>query len=413
MTGLRKQYGEWLKNILIVLLACSLVFLTFTAYLNNLHPARRADRSVSDTELTPSETGQVQTAATPLAISVCGPDGRSTALGDRTALDTAYNHYAGLFGMALETAGPPQTMEQAQVEAVLSGSSVYCAYANPLPLPALARWLGTETALTGSAQWLALVLEGGGVSLCYGGGETAFRCATGADPEPLSLRLSAAGSDGSCFVYETGGFDGAAPLSLLKSLDETTLSGGSVSSGLTETRLNDIAETLGFNPYSDSSYKTSDGTAVYSEGGRSLRLSPYGEIQLSPGDTGLISAASTEAADQIEAARALIAAICGSDPGEAQLACTGYARDGDVTTLRFDYVLGGVLVQQADGSAAEAVFDRTALTGLHLLVQTYALSEDTIRLMPPRQAALLAEGRLLTPAYCDGGDGSLTAGWKS
>ena len=153
--SIKRRLWELGKDVLILLLLCSLLLLSAAALpsdtirenhlLSRLLQPFAPILGLPQAELTYVETAlPIMDAAQPVMISVQNSAGRGTAIWDFDALDTAFETFGGLLGQALDTAGAFEPATDAQVQAALSGRSVCFRYSCTLPASLLAAWLGAQ-----------------------------------------------------------------------------------------------------------------------------------------------------------------------------------------------------------------------------------------------------------------------------
>ena len=415
----RRRLKEWGKNLLIVALAVNAVWLSGALGLaqNYLGGDSRPQIAVQgDSEL--KETGQ---AARPLTMVISAAENAHHGVKyDGDALSEVYSWFTASLGEALGSSGEPEEVTQAEWEAALRGQGVFFDYLYDQSMSTLARWLGTEISSGASlhtARRFCLAVEDGAVALYYIRAATgaAYRCDTAVNAGRFTERLDGYAPNAAVFGFELGGqYPGLDPyyvmLSSLPEVPSLTASNPLAGSDGAE-----LLELFGINELAVSRYTENDGTQVYIDGDKSLRLSPDGTLEFSApagAESGSAPEAGTGAV--ISRAHALAQALPSGGVGELQLSLIAYDRDKGEYTVRFDYAADGIVVCHSDRAAAmEFRFDGAGeLIGADVLCRSYAETGSQTPL-PERQALVLVSqsgGGEPMLAYADTG-AEITLTW--
>ncbi len=417
---MKKRILEAGKDLLIVLLVCSLALLSaaslpvesirssqwLSALLQPIAPLLGLPQS----ELTYVKTAlPVSDAAQPMEISVRNSMGRTTAIWNFDMLDALFETLGSMLGQALDTAGAFSSVSEARLQDALSGPSVYFFYDALLPADLLASWLDASMEDGGpNASAYILAVEDAAVTL-YLSGDGCYAAATGVQAEALSSLLEQYRPDGSRFAFEDGStLEG---LTLLPGDDPSVFS-AAVSNPCDTRFMEDLATDLGFNPYSDASYTDASGTAHFAESNCTLQIDADGQLLLSSTASDRFLAAGDELDALVEEARSLVSLIAGASSGDARIYLTGVMQDGDMAQCTFDYILSGIPVSVSGGHAATVTFQGQAVTQLQMRVATYTQTTELLYLLPIESAAaILSAGSRLALQYSDTGTGTLAAGW--
>ena len=417
---MKTRLWELGKSVLILLLTCSLIFLTIAAmpaemirstpWLSSLLQPIAPLLGLSQAELTyVEESGSLTDAAQPLLISVRNSAGRATAQWSFSALDTAYETLGGILGEALDTADSLTTVTDTQLHTALSGESALFDFRFSLPAQLLASWLDAgcqEDAPAASIYVLAI--EGEQVNL-YLSGSSIYRAATQITVSALEELLEQFKPDSSQFAFEAG--SSLSPLTILPAQIPTVAAGTAVSP--CDTRyMEALATDLGFNPYDENRYTDSRGVTYFSESNCSLQISTDGTILLTSASSDRFQAAGSTQEVLVEKALNLIDLAIGSVIGDARLYLSGITHSGETTTCRFDYILDGIPVSCDGESAASVTFRGQSVTELRLQALAFSLTSEELKIMPSAQAiAILPDGGKLELEYHCSYSGSLSAGW--
>lgn len=414
-----KRIIELFKSILLVLLSCSLVVLAVAAMpadtirnspvLSWLMQPIAPLLGIAEAELAYVEAAPtVIDAAKPVAVSVQNSAGRCSIMWDFDQLDAAYESLGSSLGQALDTAADFAPATEDALRQALSGVSVAFCYHGSLPAPVLAHWLGAELEEEASASWCILAVQDGAVGL-YLVGETTIRGTTLLDAGTLETLLETFRPDGSAFGFETE--LGVSDLSLIPG-EDPVLPGGQAINPCTTRTINDIATTLGFNPYGDSRYLDDQGSTHFSEANLSLQITADGLVQLTSSDTNRFRAADDSAQALIETARQLIALVADDLTGDGRLYLSGITTEDDETVCRFSYLVSGLPVAM-EQPGATVRFQGESVTEMTLLLRRFLPGESQCAPLPVTQAAaILPHGGTLQLQYRITADGLLDVGWK-
>ena len=324
------------------------------------------------------------------AVTLPGGERRGAVWGSDS--QEIYERFSALLGEALGSAGIPETVNEADWQAALSGPGAYFDFRNALPLALLAQWLGAQTpdwAALDSAGQLLLALENGMVRLYYrGGGETRC-CDTALDGAVLRERLEEFTPNGACFAFEAGEdyvlVEGCTLLqgsqgTLQSYAVRTPLQAGQDAGGL--------LTAFGMNSYMANSYAEADGAAIYVEGTMSLRLAGDGTLrfwntepaagELSPRGAAELAARTVQSALEETMGAA-----------ELRLWSLSYRESGYVVELC--YVLDGVpVLYNGDPCAAQVEITGTDISRAELKSLEFTASGGTeAPLLPELEAALV------------------------
>ena len=411
---------ERCKTAVILLLLCSVVLLSLAAIgfsgsgdvplLSDLRRFLAGEQSLPPKK---AQDPALTDAAMPVVISVSSQAGRTTFHQDFEALDTAFEFLGSHLAAALDTARDAREITEAEFAEAATGSSILFRYPGTISLPVLAAWLDADASDLGlSGSVFLLSAEEDGVALLVCGDGSYWHLTTDADLTSFRDALDDNPADGTLLALESEDYARLDPLTLIDP-SSVSVAAASASNPCDNGFLTHTATVLGFNPYGDTSYRDENGT-VYSETDCTLRISADGVLTLrNQGLAPRFSSQSESDGDCIEYVRSLLDAVAGDVLGDARLYFTGLERTEGTATVVFSTYLSGLAVERADGPAVTAVFQGAILSELTFHIRSYTLSQsETIALMPPAQAAAIAEsGTLLVPAYADRGETDLTAGW--
>ncbi len=409
-----KRFKEPLKTLLILLLTASAVFL---AWKGSLFSAFFPEREPVPTPTPEAAEETYGAAALPMAAAVTGPSGLCCGVKyDGEALAELYERFSAILAETLGSAEQTQVISRVVWQDRLQEENLFLDYGFPLPISALAAWVGVEADWAGTESGSAFLLDHGGsgtvrLSFCGGDGRY-FQCVTAASWYTLRTLLEEYRPNGAVFAFEIPSLRSCDPfllvLETLPPLYRALVS--HETAGASEA----CAELFGVNLGGQSRYTEADGTLVYPGDAGVLRLWADGSISFTAGETSRLTARGS--AEQIEKARQLLTSLHEAFAGEEALALSDAEADeaGDLT-LSFSYVLDGVRLDISAGSAARVVWKDGRFSELLIRPRSYRRYETVSELLPEKQAAAAAgslyrgsAARLILP---DEGENRISPTW--
>lgn len=444
-----RRLVEWGKNVLIVLLSLSAVYLlgrtqlyTQGALSGKTWLAGLLAALPGQEEPQPSQPVGSWTqsgALRPVRMVVTGPQGNTGVQYGNEVLDPLFNDVKNQLADALAGAASPREITETQFRAALTAGKpgVYLDFLGTVPLPNLAAGLirGTPSdALADPVRRLFLTASGGEVLLYYINEDTGMYYAskTTADLAGSLAQFSAGvAPNGAAFAFELGETYGAlAPYTLIEGAASPQPGRYAASSPVSVSRtdgesfpesFNSLVRSLSFHPQS-SSYPSRDGWNIQ-EGAEKLYVSAgqvtykaagledprYPLDGLSP---------RPQAWELVGSAWAFVDRVLSPLCGEARLYVIGMEEAEGVATIRFGYQLEGApVLVGGDGYAAEVEIAEGAIVRYELQPRTYAFADAGSRVLPELQAtaaleALDRSGSELMLYYADRkNDEVLSADW--
>ena len=434
---------ELLKDVLILLLTCSVLWLTaqtpLVGPLWELFHEEGAQALPDQTQAVDRGSGALPLAMVanlpagfPLPGGLSLPEGaegvRCGLRYDQTACQELFQQVAGPLVEALSSAGTPEAIGRRQwEEALTSVLGVYMDFQGDLPLPVLVGWLsGGETGLTATVRRLALTVREDGVELYYRDEMNGryYRCRSEvAESFPLAEALSGLTDNGAFYAFESELYQHLDPDTLLLPEAPAPLVYTAANPMSAQGALQSLVQDLGFSLNSTSFYATDE--QVARSGDDSVRLSDRGVAQyLYEGRTGtglfpvLSQRESGALFDRVETCRQLALTALAGRCGEARLYLLSAEEHPDGWEIKFGYSLNGIPVQLEDGCAARFLVTDSQVIQFSICLRSYTSSGTTSLILPPMQgaAALAAqglEGQELLLTYADGGGDTISAGWSA
>lgn len=434
----RHRTAERLKNVLIVLLAVSALYLSARAQLYGeaSNWVNGLLSRIQGEEISPpldSGGGQPAAAARPMRIAIFSGSDRFAVQYDQEQTGKVYEAVSGLLTEALASAKAPRQITEAEWRRALAREGVYFDFLGKVPLESLYAWLGEGTGnpnLRGTARRILVARgTGDGASLYYHNETDGsyYACETSLTYQGrMADVLENYDGNGAAFAFEYG------EQSVYSSLDPYVLilsaapspriyhSGNPLAAGDTD-MLNSIQRALSFRPQSNSTYSVPGGVRVR-EGKESLEILDRGTISYHASEPGasryaVVEGSAAGVTECIEGARKLAAATIGSLCGSAQLDLIEVEETQQGTVVCFGYSLDGAAVQLSGGGyAARFLIQSGHITDYTLQFRSYEDTGERSFLFREQLAAaalesLDPEGRELTLRYADSGGDTVEAGW--
>lgn len=424
---------EWAKNLLIVLLSLSALYL-FTLsplYLNS--PLKDwSDQLFTRKEGASQVSVSFSAAARPTRIAVINAAGRCGLQYDAAAVDALFDETGSLLGEALGSAGEPQSITEHRWRQALAAEGIYFDFSGAIPFSALTGWLrdGEQNdRLAGDVRRLVLAPgEDGQVWLCFQDArspDSFSACATALSAQShLAPVVALFTPNGAKFAFEDPALAQCYPYTLVTdgpgSAPIYAASSPLPASG--EAR-DAVLSSLSFSGALVTSYAV-DGGTVYRSGEDTLLAARDGSLTYHGVGGELYPVASEGGfptlAEMIEATRRILTGAVQPLCGDARLCLISASlSEEEETVITYGYSLGGAQVWTGtEGWCAQFRLTGGALTGFTIRLRTYTATEDATPLPPTLQAAaamdaLGAAGSELLLVYLDTGGDTVSARWTA
>lgn len=437
----RQRALELVKDVLMILLACSAVYLAGRSqpYLglgNGIFST--ASRLLGMDGETGEPSAPVQPADTlrPVTLAFCtgvdlgdGVLERCALQYDQEGVDKAFDDTVRRFlAEALSSAGAPTQVDRREWEQALQAPGIYCDFLGHIPMDALAVWLGEGSGPTGTVRQLVLADRGASTAVLYYINEDDglyYACTTSVPAEgDFTALLAGRSANGARFAFEAGeAYAGLDPDTLLPAETPSPAIYQAASPvSLEDTEgLNRLQSLLSFRP---AGYQTLDGWV-----NDTLRISGDGRVSYDARQTDdqryTVPLTADGQPDLVQAcgtAWALLESALSAGPAEsgARVCLLKVESLGEDTwALHFGYTLSGALVE-VEGSltAARFLVEGGRISAYDMTLRQYQDTGERTALLPEAQAAAAMDslgeaGGALRLCYFDQGGESQTveAGW--
>ena len=452
----KRSLIEWGKNVLIVLLALSALYLLGRTQLY-VDGAASGGHLLSGLKSIFSEEAPVSpsqvlgdwsqgTLPGPVRMVVLTPQGSAGIQYDNTVLDSLFLEFTHSLADALPSAGTPQQVSEEAFRTALSAQrpGIYLDFLGRVPLTNLTAWLSGGRAgnveLPHSIRRMLLTLSEDGRVLLYFIDENTGNCYVSETASDLAQRLerfvAGVSPNGAAFAFQSG--------EAYASLAPYTLLGGGVSpqpdrfSVTNPVPITDggedygdafeaLVRSLSFQPQS-MSYRSRDGVTIQ-EGSEKLRFSDSGQVTYeaaertdprfplqglsqNPTEWELVGSAWAFVERVFQTSSA--SPLC----GDARLYIQGLEETEDGVAVLIGYQLDGAAVVVGElGCAARIEISDGAITGFQLQLRKYTYVQQGPQVLPELQATAALEAQeaqgseLLLYYYDDLRGDEVTADW--
>jgi len=429
---------EWSKNLLIIALICSALYLGYRSGISSYRlgedgllqrVAAAFDRSDEDPAQTPAQSDAFS-AIQPSVIAVYNETGRYGVRYDTQQLDPLFETFSSLLQGAMASIQAPAETSEAAWRAALQSPGIYVELMCAVPLDALRTWSTSSTGglpLSGSTGQLLLAQgDGDAVTLYYNSAIDGkyYTCMTDLSyTSHLANILRSYNGNSASFAFEYAaeeGYDVLDPYMLLGSAPLTphryTCAVPAILSD--ETSLSQLQRAIGFQPQASSVLEMAESTVVRNLED-TLRIDADGTIHFSAGEESRrYPVERDDYISLVEATYLLAQAALGEESGAARLYLSEITtREDGTVTVSFGYAIGGAAVHLTNGStAAEFIVQNNAITEFTLRCRVYEdTGEETVVLWERQAAAAMGamnlEGNTLVLCYEDTGSATTRVGW--
>ncbi len=395
------------KSLLIVLLLISAVFLLFKAML--FRPDKFFDNIGNFLGAQPAPGGYeggeselISSAASPCYILATTEDGSHYASKyDGTNKEKLFSQFSPYLGMALGSADTPVQINEAQWQSALRQSGVFFDYIYPQPLSAMGSWLGTSpSGGTGEYEARRLYLGSNGDVMCLyfinAHDHSIYRCSTALSFSDIASKIAELPMGSANFAFELGEtYENIDPYFIF-SYETLQLRAMTSSSPIRDGySLSELFSIFEMNSRTTSECPEKDGSYVYVDGEKSLRIDVSGKLSFSVAEGKGISIpkADIELEDCIALVNSIAQKSIGASCGEATVGLSGISNGGvsEACTLYFSYFIDGIPVKLSGGLyAVSAKFSAGSIVRLDLVYRSYTHTGEMLMPLPEKLACAMA-----------------------
>ncbi|MDR1298901.1 MAG: hypothetical protein LBJ84_01450 [Oscillospiraceae bacterium] len=424
--GIKPRAAETIKNAAIALLTISAIIFGWRTVVSGtsadpdaiseffaqiLGGGRAPGRSGDEARESPADER-------PLCIVITNESGeRFGAKYDAAQLELVYGRTSSVFGEAFSSASGFGPADAGEWRGALDRPGIYYAYPSGVSIEMLDAWFGTNMSPVGGASELdvrrmcvAFGRERDRLLFqdAAGGFYGADTASLGEQPQIVGLF----GGNGARFAFETDNGRSDPYAVLMPDAAHPVIAAANPMSD--SGNLDAVLAELGISNQLNSSYTDADGTTVFVSNTFTFSLDGNGDAVYRRTASAAQPASERERgqAAAVTAARAAADGILAGVCGDAALVLAGVAHaEQDAYIVSFAYsVAGGSIYVGGDGSAAEATVKDGVVTEMALVFRQYAITGETVPLLPERQAYAAAGGEFEL-CYFDSGGELLAPEW--
>ena len=398
------------KNFIIVFLLFSAVFLLFKAVISDPKSAlgnfdNFFGGSSGTSTVSPLGSESSESAASPVFLLITTEDGSHYAVKyDCQIKDKIISQFSGYLGEALGSSSHLQEVSVEQWQTVLSGSGVFFDYLYPQRLSAIASWLGTDItneASSKTARRLFLGNYNGNLILYFiseGDGKI-YSCDTSFSFSSLSPKIAEYPLGTANFAFELGEEYANLDTYFIFSRESKTLQAVTVSSPVREGSFDSssLLNYFGMNSHVVSQYTETDGSEVFVDGDKTLRVEASGEVSFSAsGNNGVLlnsNSAELTIADCISSCYEIAKNSIGLSSGDGVVGLVNVdGTSSSSCTISFGYFADGMPFTLPNGRyAASFEISGGTIVKAELYCRKYTLSGGSSLALPEKQVAAIAE----------------------
>ncbi len=419
-----KRILEWGKNLLIVLLLCSALWLLADSQLFGHLPWKLEGQQSGTAEQMPAPAAGPVTF--PMAVAVTNRSGMCATRYDMEAINELFRPLTSILGEAIAGAVKPEPVQPEQWHAALTTpDNIWLELQGNVPMQVLCRWLAEtdNAALTGSARQILLCAEQEQVRLYYRKDEkTGYACAVETvTAEALREAVSHAVPNGAGIAAGHGEYEMLAPQTLILADTPEPMEYNAYNPLEGEAELDALLQSLSFAPGITSVYQAPEGWRARS-GNDTLTVSNEGRLDYERvGDEQRYPLAGNEgesaAYRAVETARQLVCGIA-QRWGGTSVYLLDARQDDAGWHVEFGYVVNGIAVQFGEQKACATVLvDSRGVASYEMILRGYRSAGKTALILPQPQAAAVLEqmgqaGHGLLLNYLDSGE-TVRVGWMA
>ena len=423
-----KRVVEWVKTVLIVLLAAGALLLGWRSGLyNDFVNAIPLFSNVAGMMRSASGTGTgepddwviKEAAARPLTIVITDINGdRYGVRYDTLSRNSVYDRTSSILGEALGSASTSQEISEDEWREALSGAGVYFEYIEPIKLSILDGWLGAQLPdmVMDTPVRRVFIAFGEDRSRVYyqSYDDGLFYGAETASFAGKAQELEMYDANGAQFAYETGLSiaDEAPYLLILPGNEHPDIR--AAASGSAEELLDIVIDAMGHRNETYKPYYGADGALVRVGTQFNVRVDTLGRVVYRRTDVSPQSGEGQKPSESevVERARAIIADTLGNTESSAEVFFESieYGSNGSLCVCFGYYIAGGLIHLHDDEYAAIVTFIEGAVSELELNFRSYSFSGEYTKLLPEIQTLASAGGEFVL-SYSDTGAERLQPAW--
>ncbi|MBP8640590.1 MAG: hypothetical protein KBI01_06795 [Oscillospiraceae bacterium] len=409
----RAKLIDTAKNLVIVVLLLSAIFLLLKAVVINPKSTFESiggffGRNSAAGTVSPQSNESTENAASPVFLLITTEDGSHYAVKyDIQVKNKIISQFSGYLGEALGSSSSLHKITVEQWQEVLSGTGVFFDYLYPQPLSAIASWLGTSVtneAANKTARRLFLGNDNGNLILYFMSESDGniYSCKTARSFSSLSPKIAEYPLGTASFAFELDPEYANLDPYFIFSRESKTLQAITASTPVRDSTFDSYAmlSYFGMNSHVVSEHTEADGSEVFVDGDKTLRIEASGKASFSvSGSTGVQLIENSEASsisDYISAFCKIAKNSVGLNSGDAVVGLVNI-NDKDFPsscTISFGYFADGIPFTLPGGKyAAYFEVSNGTLVKAELYFRKYSFSGGSTIALPEKQVTAIVEAK--------------------
>jgi len=397
------------KNCIIAVLFVSSIFLLFKAVFyessNDLSKMSSLFTGSSGKSAAVSPSAEsTELKAEPVYILITAKDGSHYSLKyDSQSKSEMFSKFSAALGEALGSSGEPTQITSDEWQQVLGGNGVFFDYLYPQPLAFIANCLGTKisgSASTKTARRLFLGGDNDKLILYYIDESNGlfYSCNTALSFSTVSSKITEFPLGSAKFAFELKDYESLDPYFIFSHESGKIREISAVNPLRSDYSTDDLLSLFGINSHTVNKYPDDDGSEVYVEGGKTLRIETSGKVLFSvTGNDGIPVASSSgdlTITDCLSACSSIAEKSVGLMSGDGNLGLVKILNSSvpSSSEISFGYFGGGIPISLPDAnSAADFQISNGVIIRAELYFRKYTFSGNTIMALPEKQATAIAK----------------------
>jgi len=397
------------KNCIIAVLFVSSIFLLFKAVFyessNDLSKMSSlfSGNSGKIASVSPG-TESSELKAEPVFILVTAKDGSHYSIKyDSQSKNEMFSKFSAALGEALGSSGEPAQISMENWQKVLGGSGVFFDYLYPQPLAYIANCLGTQISGSASSKTARRLFLGGDndkLVLYYIDESDGlfYSCNTASSFSTISSKIAEFPLGTANFAFEEKDYSSLDPYFIFSHESGKIREISAANPLRSDFSPDDLLGLFGINSRTVNPYHEDDGSEVYVEGGKTLRIEASGKVLFSvTGNDGIpitSSSGDLTISDCLSVCSSITEKSVGLMSGDGNIGLAKILNSSvpSSSEISFGYFVGGIPISLPDANfAADFQINNGVIIRAELYFRKYTFSGNTIMALPEKQATAIAE----------------------
>jgi len=336
----------------------------------------------------------------PTFILVTAQDGSHYALKyDNQHKKEMFSRFSATLGEALGSSSAPVQITEEEFQQALRGNGVFFDYLYPQPLSSVAARLGTD--ISGNISDISarrLFLGGSGNKLILffidSSNGKFYYSETARSLSDLPTKILGYPFGNANFAFELGDdYKNIDPFYIFSGESESLPGLASLNPLQNGASVLDLFPLFGMNSNTSSKYSDDDGSLVYVDGDKTLRIESSGKVFFSTDGSGPAISGDSSSGGGLSVCSGIVQNSIALTSGSGDIGLAGIkGSSSSATEISYDYFAGGIPVLLPDDSyAADFWISGGSIVRAELYYRKYSFSGDPVIVLPEKQAAEIAK----------------------